>query len=428
MRWTSEMLGSYTDAVTAQQRAAQIFVETSIRALAEANPDATVAELREYGIEVLSQAYRAYGDRAAVEACRRYDDIASSFFPDYGLEAASISNDIDMDAVERDARYLAGLVERRGVGEYARRMAEKAYDHALRAANATMAANASREADRRAGMLFARVPTGRETCGFCLMLASLGFNYTSRRAAGDIGGRFNAYHSHCDCRVVVGDESTTVDGYDPDWLRDVYSDARAAVEGGAWGEWRGLRDSGRTSKSYDKFLRDRICREIETRDRGWAWTGREPESVLLPGARPNDEELATISRLRGHGFRIESRPTRDLEMLKTSDTFFVYPGEAEGETRRVEWEIKNAKGDGKQTIYHLFEDAAGQSTRVVIDLANTPAGGRYDDAGYAVERTRKFIRYHYTVDSGADAGTVWQFDEAILLLKDGTMRRIKRGN
>lgn len=62
---------------------------------------------------------------------------------------------------------------------------------------------------------FARVPSGSETCDFCIMLASRGFVYRTAESAGE-GGH---YHANCDCRIVPGwDGKTKVEGYDPDEL------------------------------------------------------------------------------------------------------------------------------------------------------------------------------------------------------------------
>lgn len=63
---------------------------------------------------------------------------------------------------------------------------------------------------------YARVATGSETCGFCLMLASRGFVYTTANAAGDL----NHYHANCDCRVVPSWKGTSLQGYDPQAMYD----------------------------------------------------------------------------------------------------------------------------------------------------------------------------------------------------------------
>ncbi len=66
---------------------------------------------------------------------------------------------------------------------------------------------------------FARVPSGGETCKFCLMLAGRGFVYHSKKTAGEFGH----YHDNCDCRIVASWDKDGVEGYDPtayhnEWL------------------------------------------------------------------------------------------------------------------------------------------------------------------------------------------------------------------
>jgi len=55
------------------------------------------------------------------------------------------------------------------------------------------------EMAKRDRVRFARVPQGRHTCGFCLMLASRGAVYWSRGTAGEFG----RYHDSCDCQVIA---------------------------------------------------------------------------------------------------------------------------------------------------------------------------------------------------------------------------------
>jgi hypothetical protein len=64
---------------------------------------------------------------------------------------------------------------------------------------------------------YARVPTGVETCDFCLMLASRGFAYQSEEMASHA-------HSGCDCRTVPSWKSFEVDGYDPTALYHQWQD------------------------------------------------------------------------------------------------------------------------------------------------------------------------------------------------------------
>ena len=75
-----------------------------------------------------------------------------------------------------------------------------------RAAGNSVINNGARD---KAKPRYARVPSGSETCAFCMMLASRGFVYSKEGA--------NAhYHDNCDCRIVPGFNGVTeVEGYDP---------------------------------------------------------------------------------------------------------------------------------------------------------------------------------------------------------------------
>lgn len=83
---------------------------------------------------------------------------------------------------------------------------------------------------------FARVPSGRETCDFCVTLASRGFVYHSKDSA-DLYGHM---HANCDCVIVpsfVG-AAVAIAGYDPGELYDQYLETRFAPGGSASGRVR----------------------------------------------------------------------------------------------------------------------------------------------------------------------------------------------
>lgn len=101
------------------------------------------------------------------------------------------------DAVARcQARKLAKGDD----AAFAKACGEYAKNDALRSLNETIIANVGRDRDK--GARFARVPTGFETCTFCLMLASRGAVYCSRKTAGE----WRHFHRNCDCKVVPGFE------------------------------------------------------------------------------------------------------------------------------------------------------------------------------------------------------------------------------
>ena len=68
------------------------------------------------------------------------------------------------------------------------------------------------------GVRFARVPSGGETCPFCIMLASRGAVYYSEKTAGADGH----YHANCRCRIVPSWNGAAIEGYDPDRYYDMW--------------------------------------------------------------------------------------------------------------------------------------------------------------------------------------------------------------
>ena len=75
----------------------------------------------------------------------------------------------------------------------------------------------------RNGVRYARVPSGADTCDFCIMLGSRGYVYESAAVAGEIA----KFHGNCDCQIVPWDGKEP-EGYDPDALYEQYSARRAS--------------------------------------------------------------------------------------------------------------------------------------------------------------------------------------------------------
>lgn len=79
----------------------------------------------------------------------------------------------------------------------------------------------------RDGAQFAWVPHG-DTCAFCIMLASRGWQYMSKKALRN--GHAEHIHAHCDCEYAVRfDGKSTVAGYDPDKYLEEYYDANGDI-------------------------------------------------------------------------------------------------------------------------------------------------------------------------------------------------------
>lgn len=401
MAVTRARLNSYRADVDACGEAAAAYVEQYLAAIMAEYPGISVAELREVAIEAIGDSLDAFGDQAAELALELFEEIAGT-----GHDA-QIYDVIDPERIDGKVRYYARSLVEGDVASFSRDVSDLTRYYVKRSAFENMAENCGRGEVR-----YARVPSGSETCPFCFMLASRGFEYHTAESAGE----GHPYHRNCDCVIVPG-----VKGLDPDSQVEGYRPTEL------YRRWKGCAGTvGEDPDTRDAAALGRIRAEVATRDWRWLYEGKRPGYTVLDGASPNADEIATAERLDANGFRPEFRPTRDTEMLKTSDLFLVKQGGDGGEVR-TEWEIKNPRGSGKQTIYHQFEEAAGQAHMVVIDLANT-GPGIYDDIDAAVELASRFIKYHYTVKGGADDGSTWMFDEALIIAKDGSIRRIKRGN
>lgn len=309
------------------------------------------------------------------------------------------------------------------------RFVKRTITHAADLAVSESAASNNRR--KGIGIVYARVPQG-PTCAFCILLASRGFVYASEESA----GKFNKFHDDCNCRIVAGLPGTEVEGYHPDEMYDRYNECRKALTHGIngaddplWKDWNKLTPDEQAAyadekgvDAYNNYVMRRIVSEMRTRDRQWLYDGTPPEYEIEIGAKPSNKEIDTANRIAEHGFKSRFRPTRDLEMKKTSDVFLV-SGNSKNEVL-TECDFKCVTGNGTQTIYHQFEEAAGQAKSIVIDLKD--AGSRYEDKNYAIERTEKFIKYHYPIKAGFNAGENWVFNEAMILFKDGSMVKIAR--
>lgn len=128
------------------------------------------------------------------------------------------------ESVDDVARYQAKKLAKEGDAAFARACGEFARNYAFRSLSETIIANVGR--DRDGGAMFARVPTGTETCAFCLMLASRGAVYHTRKTAGE----WRHFHRGCDCKVVPsfeGDpEAELVQGVKPRELYERYKQFR----------------------------------------------------------------------------------------------------------------------------------------------------------------------------------------------------------
>ena len=148
-----------------------------------------------------------YGEGSAELACQMYDAMA---------EAAGLT----LPAAEPAAPAAYGEVAKAVNGtKHSPALLQSAVSRLVKQAGAdTTLQNAIRD-----GAEFAWVPHG-DTCAFCLMLASRGWQKAGKRTLKN--GHAEHIHANCDCEYAVRfDASTTVAGYDPEQYLAAYESA-----------------------------------------------------------------------------------------------------------------------------------------------------------------------------------------------------------
>lgn len=193
-------------------------VEQRVLGWCRSHGDATVAEKREAAKLIMEGFVQAYDDKAAEFASQWYDYRAEQ--GGARLKQAVTMTVYEPESVDDVARYQAKKLAKDGDAAFARACGEFARNDAFRSLNETIIANVGRDRDK--GAMFARVPTGFETCTFCLMLASRGAVYHSRKTAGE----WRHFHRGCDCKVVPSfeddPEAELVQGVKPRELHERY--------------------------------------------------------------------------------------------------------------------------------------------------------------------------------------------------------------
>lgn len=177
-------------------------------------------------VEQLMQLYCAGATDASALLAAEFYDASREYCIGEPMNAAAVSQRVPEATRVATLGIMADTKDRATV---AAQLAARLDYEIKRAAGDCTFYNGSRD---RARPYYARVPSGSETCAFCLMLASRGFVYRSEKSAGAL----DHYHPHCDCRVVAGwGDNPQVGGYDPDaiyrrWGDVVDAEAREKAE------------------------------------------------------------------------------------------------------------------------------------------------------------------------------------------------------
>ncbi|MBQ6395317.1 MAG: hypothetical protein IJH87_03110, partial [Atopobiaceae bacterium] len=208
------------------------------------NPDASVAEYRDFAIVMAEQAVRKYGGTSSVIARDLFELImGSEGFP--GIEAETI-DPVDHERIEGAVRRHAGHLakETPDYPAFKKGCSGLVRNESRAAANDTIVHNVERANTRRGRgkgkVRYAVVPTKALPCSYCAMLASRGFVYRNKETAE------TSTHRDCTCAFMPGIEGeTTVEGYDPEHYVDVWQNHERYENDGEY-----LRSKGDPLKEY----------------------------------------------------------------------------------------------------------------------------------------------------------------------------------
>lgn len=300
------LLSELTDAVNALSASAQALAATALDDILKEWDGADVAGLRVKCIEALEAIESAYCDAFAAgraaefyEGCRAAQGVRGAY-------SAVADSRRDPQALAGAVRAMVQYAADGDTDRYRRECLSRIDADVRRSANSCVAYNARRDPKKPK---YARVPSGGETCGFCLMLASFGFHYTTEEAAGHA-------HDGCDCRVVPNFGKASVKGYDADGMYARYNDVLETLGGrdGIRAEWDALPKEEREAyiashgkkegAAFQKYLDKRVSQEIETRDPKWFKTGEEPRVRFVSKEvekRATKAKIGTAKKLAHHG-------------------------------------------------------------------------------------------------------------------------------
>ena len=392
-------------------------VESSVLAWCRSHEDATVAEKREAAKLIMDGFVQGYDDVAAEFAAQWYDRRAEQ--GGARLEQAVTMTTYRPDSVDAVARYQARKLAKGGDAAFAKACGEFARNDAFRSLNETISANVGRDKDK--GVRFARVPTGFETCTFCLMLASRGAVYHTRKTAGE----FKHFHRRCDCKIVPGfgddPDAELVEGVRPKELHKLYKQFKEIDE-----------TEGLSAAEKDVLKRKALNLAAVRSDPSTDYRADNLDlSALTPGEvkkmqKKNPLEWESYAQLSRVGYKQrllheQGNAAANIDISLLMDGEWHY------------WDMKTIEG-GLSALRKRMSECYSKWERLSEPGATLPAGIDFDD----LDNPRVVVdnRYSKIADADAEKQIVesmrylsakgrFGFSEAMLILKDGRTKLIK---
>lgn len=409
-------------------------------------PKDSVPIMREEATAALVDAENTFGVSSAAIGHNMLADVVGKS-PGRGIEGMEVADAYaDSQSARYWAKHLDGTDE--GFEKFLEGVVARAKRNVSHAADREVALASAKMGRAHKGVRFARVPSG-PSCGFCIMLASRGFVYATRESAGE----FTRFHDDCDCRIVAGMQGMEVEGYDPDGLYDRYArcvmaingDTLSSSNGRIFEDWDRLTPEeqaewGKKAKNgkdaFNNYFEHRVCREMDTRDREWLWSGTEPEIDYSKKARdaygvmvsdPADyssrsfewrgnewKDLFAHDSLSASGFLVCSHETienggeTNIDIDLNGNRCEVKSPEAVPNPSSKD-ELKFIQRNVQTARHQLIENNVSER-RIVIS--------NYYTGFYGEDEDRVFQRFRKEIE-------LQGFIEALFIKKDGTVLRAK---
>ena len=291
--------------------------------------DISTQEGRKAAIDYAYGIATKYGESAAAAACEMYDAVA---------EASGVTLPAAVPA--ETATY--GEVAKTVNGMVKQKQSSEAMGNSIGRLVKRTGADTTQKNALRDGAEFAWVPHG-DTCAFCLMLASNGWQKASKKTIK--GDHAEHIHSNCDCTFAVRfDGRSKVGGYDPDKYREMYENA----EGDTWEEKLNSMRRANYAKNADKIRaqkREAYERKKTTYDgvpKSWQRNAVFMGNELLEGTNPNYQvDLPEYLRgtkndythnctnsvvaycMRAKGYNVTARSVGECGALRHGNVFFT---------------------------------------------------------------------------------------------------------
>ena len=320
-----------------------------------------------------------YSEGTAALSCEMYDAVAAASktsvpaaepaeTPTYGEVAKTVNGTLkDNGSPEVASQAIGRLVKRTGAD--------------------TTLKNAIRD-----GAEFAWIPHG-DTCAFCIMLASRGWQKASKAALK--GGHAEHIHANCDCTYAIRfDGDTKYAGYNPDKYLQAYNEA----EGRTWVEKvnsiRRERYAGPEGERIREQKRIAYARTI----------GHLPEPKSTPyddvtdqwrrNSTPGSHKVmdlmeyvapdGQVYRVKGKDvvldYTAHEKEIAEILEKEIGGELYMVPrvnkpegiSTADYQFQQKMFDLKTITGEGKSVLYNAISKKKRQSSNFVFDISKTP--------------------------------------------------------